>query len=197
MGGRAQIVAALAALIVPALALAQDTAPANTLMDMRRQFAACKADKPIGPAGSRVTFTFAMKRDGSIFGKPRITYSHLEGDKAARRALPRRGRRSGQRLPAVQDHSGAWRGHRGQNVLDHGWDGNAGAGRVRTRVERQRSFPGKNRDAERPRHPGTASCWGRSVHGNRPGPKSAPKGGACAAVGFFANSGGIIIVCEA
>jgi hypothetical protein len=25
-----------------------------------------------------------MKRDGSIFGKPRITFSHLEGDKNAR-----------------------------------------------------------------------------------------------------------------
>ena len=85
MGGWAQIAAALAALIVPALALAQETAPANTLMDMRRQFAACMSDRPIGPAGSRVTFMFAMKRDGSIFGKPRITYSHLEGDEEARR----------------------------------------------------------------------------------------------------------------
>ncbi len=84
MGRRAQKVVALAALIVPALALAQETAPANTLIDMRRQFAACMSEKPIGPAGSRVTFTFAMKRDGSIFGKPRITYSHLEGDEAAR-----------------------------------------------------------------------------------------------------------------
>jgi hypothetical protein len=25
-----------------------------------------------------------MKRDGSIFGKPRITFSHLEGDKDSR-----------------------------------------------------------------------------------------------------------------
>jgi hypothetical protein len=25
-----------------------------------------------------------MKRDGSIFGKPRITYSHIEGDEDAR-----------------------------------------------------------------------------------------------------------------
>jgi hypothetical protein len=32
-----------------------------------------------------VTIIFMMKRDGSVFGKPRITYSHLEGDAEARR----------------------------------------------------------------------------------------------------------------
>jgi hypothetical protein len=65
-------------------ALAQETPPANTLMDMRRQFGACMAGKPLGPAGSQLTIMFMMKRDGSIFGKPRITYSHLEGDEEAR-----------------------------------------------------------------------------------------------------------------
>jgi hypothetical protein len=66
------------------VALAQEAPPANTLMDMRRQFGACMAGKPIGPAGSQLTIMFMMKRDGSIFGKPRVTYSHLEGDEEAR-----------------------------------------------------------------------------------------------------------------
>jgi hypothetical protein len=65
-------------------ALAQETPPANTLMDMRRQFGDCMAGKSLGPAGSQLTIMFMMKRDGSIFGKPRITYSHLEGDEEAR-----------------------------------------------------------------------------------------------------------------
>jgi hypothetical protein len=75
-------VAASACAVSPALA--QETLPANTLMDMRRQFGECMGGKPIGPAGSQLTIMFTMKRDGSIFGKPRVTYSHLEGDEEAR-----------------------------------------------------------------------------------------------------------------
>jgi hypothetical protein len=75
-------VAAQACALFPALA--QDAPPANTLMDMRKQFGACMAGKPLGPAGSQLTIMFMMKRDGSIFGKPRITFSHLEGDEDAR-----------------------------------------------------------------------------------------------------------------
>jgi hypothetical protein len=74
----------IAALLATGVAAAQTEAPANTLTDMRRQFAACLSGKPLGPPGSRVTIVFSMKRDGSIFGKPRITYSHLEGDAEAR-----------------------------------------------------------------------------------------------------------------
>jgi hypothetical protein len=66
------------------LALAQDTAPANTLVELQRQLGACMGDKSFGPAGSRLTIMLMMKRDGSIFGQPRITFSHLEGDKEAR-----------------------------------------------------------------------------------------------------------------
>lgn len=66
------------------IALAQDTAPANTLMDLQRQFGACMGDKSLGPPGSRLTIMLMMKRDGSIFGKPRITFSHFEGDADAR-----------------------------------------------------------------------------------------------------------------
>jgi hypothetical protein len=74
-----------AALMVATVAAAQEAAPANTLMDMRRQFSACMSGTPIGPSGSAVTIVFMMKRDGSIFGKPRITFAHLEGDQEARR----------------------------------------------------------------------------------------------------------------
>jgi hypothetical protein len=67
------------------VAFAQETPPANTLMDMRRQFGECMAGKSLGPAGSQLTIMFMMKRDGSIFGKPRVTFSHLEGDEEARK----------------------------------------------------------------------------------------------------------------
>jgi hypothetical protein len=70
--------------LAPQTALAQDGPPANTLVDLQRQFGACMAGKALGPAGSRLTIMLMMKRDGSIFGKPRITFSHLEGDKDTR-----------------------------------------------------------------------------------------------------------------
>jgi hypothetical protein len=83
-GARAMIALIAAATCGIALALAQEGAPANTLMDLQRQFVACMGDKPLGPAGSRLTIRLMVKRDGSIFGKPRITFSHLEGDAEAR-----------------------------------------------------------------------------------------------------------------
>jgi hypothetical protein len=76
---------AAATLLLAGAALAQDAAPANTLMDLQRQLSACMGGKPLGPAGSRLTIMLMMKRDGSIFGKPRVTFSHLEGDADARR----------------------------------------------------------------------------------------------------------------
>ena len=79
------MIALVAALACAApLALAQDTAPANTLVELQRQLGACMGDKSFGPAGSRLTIMLMLKRDGSIFGQPRITFSHLEGDKEAR-----------------------------------------------------------------------------------------------------------------
>ena len=76
--------AGVIALLAATLSCAQEAAPADTLMDMRRQFAACMSQHPLGMAGSRVTIAFMMKHDGSIFGRPRVTYSHLEGDEEAR-----------------------------------------------------------------------------------------------------------------
>lgn len=80
--GGAVLAGALA--LAPIVALADDAAPANTLMDMRRTIGACLARTPIA-TGSRVTIMFMMKRDGSIFGRPRISYAHLEGDEDMKR----------------------------------------------------------------------------------------------------------------
>lgn len=77
---------AISAALLPCLARADDAQPANTLMDMRRAVGVCLAHTPIA-SGSRVTIMFMMKRDGSIFGRPRISYAHLEGDTDARRGF--------------------------------------------------------------------------------------------------------------
>ncbi len=85
MTGARAMIALVAALACAATnALAQEAAPANTLVELQRQFGACVRGKSLGPSGSRLTIMLMMKRDGSIFGKPRITFSHLEGDKDAR-----------------------------------------------------------------------------------------------------------------
>jgi hypothetical protein len=85
----ARVAAALAAALACAApaALAEDAAPANTLADLQRQFSACMKGKSPGPPGSRLTIMLMMKQDGSIFGKPRITFSHLEGDRETRQAF--------------------------------------------------------------------------------------------------------------
>jgi hypothetical protein len=80
-GAWAMIALAAAAICATPVALAEDAAPANTLVELQRQLGACMAGKSLGPAGSRLTIMLMMKRDGSIFGKPRITFSDLEGDK--------------------------------------------------------------------------------------------------------------------
>jgi len=84
ISGRAIIASIAASTCAAPAALAQDSPPANTLMDLRRQVGSCLAAKPLGSTGSQVTVMFRIKRDGSIFGKPRVTFSHLEGDPEAR-----------------------------------------------------------------------------------------------------------------
>jgi hypothetical protein len=69
----------IAALPIATGAIAQNRPPANTLMDIRRQFSACLEGTPI-ETGSVITITFAMKRDGSLLGIPRISYSHFNGN---------------------------------------------------------------------------------------------------------------------
>jgi hypothetical protein len=70
---------AVAAALFSVAAHAQDGPPANTLMDLRRTLGVCLQRTPVA-TGSRVTIMFMMRRDGSIFGKPRFSYAHLEGD---------------------------------------------------------------------------------------------------------------------
>jgi len=70
---------AVAVALLSFAARAQDRPPANTLMDVRRTLGACLQRTRVA-TGSRVTIVFMMRRDGSIFGKPRITYAHREGD---------------------------------------------------------------------------------------------------------------------
>lgn len=57
-----------------------ENAPANTLYDLRRAFQACIATLPMS-GGSELTIVFALKRDGSLLGKPKITHARLIGDK--------------------------------------------------------------------------------------------------------------------
>ena len=64
-------------------AAAQDAAPANTLHDLGERLGACLhgAHSHDDLAnGSEVTILFALKRDGSLLGRPRITHSNLIGD---------------------------------------------------------------------------------------------------------------------
>jgi hypothetical protein len=60
--------------------------PVNTLPDLWRELSAC-VKVPGDGAGSELTIIFALKRDGSLLGKPRITQSHLLGDGDAQNAF--------------------------------------------------------------------------------------------------------------
>jgi hypothetical protein len=61
-----------------------ESAPVDTLRDLQRAFDVC-VKAPAAAAGSELTIVFALKRDGSLLGKPRITYSHLVGDPDAQK----------------------------------------------------------------------------------------------------------------
>jgi hypothetical protein len=58
---------------------ADDDVTANSLEELRRHFSSCLAKTSL-PPGSQVTIRFALRRDGTAFGKPRISYSRLNGD---------------------------------------------------------------------------------------------------------------------
>ncbi len=68
-----------AGLLAATVAAAQDAGPANTLQELRRDLSSCLAKQPLS-AASRITIVFSLRRDGSAFGKPRISYSQLEGE---------------------------------------------------------------------------------------------------------------------
>ncbi len=68
------------------------------------------ATVPRGAGGSELTVMFSVKRDGSLHGQPRITYSHLTGNAAAQEAFVRASLASIQRcfpLPITNTLGGA------------------------------------------------------------------------------------------
>jgi hypothetical protein len=82
-----QIIQTIAWLVYLAASPVEATgAPANTLTDLWRELSAC-IKAPRDSAGSELTIVFALKRDGSLLGKPRITHSHLLGDVDVQKAF--------------------------------------------------------------------------------------------------------------
>jgi len=74
----------LASIATPS-AIAQE-APANNLTELWRGFNVC-IRMPNDNPGSELTIVFALKRDGALLGKPRITHAHLLGDADAQQAF--------------------------------------------------------------------------------------------------------------
>lgn len=80
-----------ALLITTAMATVCDAQaePATSLRDLGRQYEACTRipQVPPGAEGSWVRLRFSIRRDGSLFGQPRIDDSRLTGDAEAQRAF--------------------------------------------------------------------------------------------------------------
>jgi len=71
---------ALAALLGLALGASQGVAaPANTLQDLFANLKRCMGPQS-GPPGSQLTVVFSLRRDGSLLGTPRISFSKFGGD---------------------------------------------------------------------------------------------------------------------
>lgn len=68
-----------------ALRLAQPE-PADTLEALGRALTSC-FQAPGGSSGSEITVLVSLRRDGTVLGEPRITFSHLVGAAAGRRAF--------------------------------------------------------------------------------------------------------------
>ena len=82
LGSAGAVIAAVLFVLAPALGAAQGNAPANTLHDLGGRLEAClKAGRSHDELanGSEVTILFALKRDGGLLGRPRITHSRLIG----------------------------------------------------------------------------------------------------------------------
>ena len=76
-----------ATLLFLAYTSAAKAEPASTLRSMWTAIAACagKAKIPIEAVGSEVAVLLTIRRDGSLLGKPRITYSRLVGGESSQR----------------------------------------------------------------------------------------------------------------
>ena len=82
---------ALTAFACPDVARAQERAcaspdPVDTVKEMFSAIYACW-DPPPGTAGMSLTLHFSLRRHGTLFGKPRATYSNLSRDEALNRAF--------------------------------------------------------------------------------------------------------------
>jgi hypothetical protein len=73
------------ALLAVGPARAQSSA-ANSLSEMWRGLSLC-IGAPGDRSGSELTIVFALKRDGSLLGTPRITHSRLVGDANAQKTF--------------------------------------------------------------------------------------------------------------
>ncbi|MCJ2132679.1 hypothetical protein MKK69_01110 [Methylobacterium sp. J-026] len=62
---------------------------ANSLHALWETLGACARRAQVAPeaAGSEVTVLFTLKRDGTLQGKPRITYARLVGDRDQQQAF--------------------------------------------------------------------------------------------------------------
>ena len=91
------------------------TSPANTLQELYPRLAACW-EIPQGLAGfprTEITARFALRRDGSVIGEPRITFSMQNADQRGRDIPDPLDPRRDPALHAGRDHAGARRRHRG------------------------------------------------------------------------------------
>lgn len=80
---------AIAAIALSLAASCAQAEPADTLKDLRRAFAGCSRVQgaPAEAGDSILRVTFSMRRDGSLFGQPRVAYAELQGDDATRTAF--------------------------------------------------------------------------------------------------------------
>jgi hypothetical protein len=85
MGSRGRAIV-IAFSLLAATATEGRAAPANSLAELWRELGAC-LQAPSAAVGSEITIVFALKRDGSLLGTPRISHSRLVGDIDAQRAF--------------------------------------------------------------------------------------------------------------
>jgi hypothetical protein len=81
----------LTALANPGVTRAQERAcgssdPVNTVKEVLFAIYACW-EPPPGTAGMSITLQFSLRRQGTLIGKPRATYSNLGGGEALNRAF--------------------------------------------------------------------------------------------------------------
>ena len=87
MFARFAVVMLFALIAAPADAQSADplqAQPANTLRQLWEKIGACFADTTLS-SGSEVTVVFSLKRDGSLNGKPKISYTKLPADEGLRK----------------------------------------------------------------------------------------------------------------